>query len=186
MGLSLVGVNPIEKVSARADGHYFVGHYDAEVSEYLNVRKYADVNSISLARIPANATFYVEEVVGHMGRVVNYKLNGRDYELKDSKGNLISGWVNLEYADENYAKDGGAVDMVPDGSYICDYWSVDWISLRSEPNTYSYRLAKLYPGEMMQRFGVENEIMGGCHKYIDGTPMQGWINLDYTAFRRWL
>ncbi|MBP1564589.1 MAG: hypothetical protein J6A58_02395 [Oscillospiraceae bacterium] len=188
MGLGMATIKPVDKVSARAEGHYFIGHYNADVSEYLNLRSEPNTWSPSLARIPADAKFYVQEVDGHMGKVSGYYTqNGKD--VKFSETEYITGWVNLEYADENYASDGGAMDFVPDGSEKSDYWNVDWISLRSQPNTYSTCLARLYPGEKIQRTEVKNDCMGACNKRIKISffpevymPMSGWINLDYTAF----
>ena len=151
----------VTKVSARADGYYYQGHYTANVSDYLTIRAEPNVYSEAKGYYYPGNTFEVLSVHNNfMGKV----------QYTDSSGVTRFGYVNLNYALEKYESDIGTINRVPS--------RYDSVTLRSEANTYSSALGYLYPGDRIGVFTVRNRIM--CEKTVNGTT--GWVNLDYTEF----
>lgn len=151
----------MSKVSARADGYYYQGHYTANVSDYLTIRAEPNVNSQAKGYYYPGNTFTVLSVHNnYMGKV----------QYTDSSGVTRFGYVNLNYALEKYESDTGTINRVPS--------RYNSVTLRSEANTYSSALGYLYPGDLVSVWNVRNRIM--CEKIVNGRS--GWVNLDYTEF----
>lgn len=161
-------------VSARADGYYYQGNYKANVSEYLTLRKYDNVNSADIGHIPANASFCVSEVSNnYMGKVeYQFKINGK-YVTK-------TGYVNLHYALENYSADGTKpIERVPN--------RYDDVTIRSTDNVYSSANGYLPKGATRQRGDYsKSERRMTKISWVNGAgkTISGWINLDYMEFCR--
>ena len=159
---------PSKNVSARADGYYYVGNYFANVSEYLTIRKEANTWSQDLGHIPANSKFSVEYVDGYMG-YVRYKIRGKE----------VRGYVNLRYALEDYRADGGSmVERVPSRYYS--------VTIRSQPNTYSYANGYLPTGAVTPRgeYSYMDRRMTSVNYWDGSRIISGWINLDYMELAR--
>ncbi|MDO5558748.1 MAG: hypothetical protein Q4F95_04030 [Oscillospiraceae bacterium] len=191
---------PTQKVSARADDHYFMGVFNTNVSDYLTIRQNPNYSSADLAHIPAGSLLYIDEVSGCMGKIDRYTdPNGHAVIVRDVTSNHASyGWVNLRYADENYVRD----------NYIYGKWAQsNWTLFDNVPSYYSpvtWRVEqkswgpelspKLWTEFQTTRSYVYNDKMGVYRAnnerkrvLINGTYQtltyngEGYYNLDYMA-----
>ena len=196
VAVSLLGsvTLPQLKVSARAEGHYYPGVFRANVSDYLSLRSNCTTNAPCVYKIPAKSQIVITSVDKDT-TYGKYRMGKVKYIWEYSKGSYkkvdVTGWVNLEYADELYDWDLTMVtDFLTIQDYVPEYYeNVTW---RKEKNPYSAAKGLLYYGFKIYRNGQtdltidENDKMSLFSTHTSGNKFgnyvyygTGYYNLDY-------